>query len=285
MKKIDENKENKNKKGYFLSISIVTALLILSIFVIQIVSSRYAEFSQLRNQVFAEKVSFTLDDIRMDLKKVLSFYQGGNSSQVVFIENYSYNKSSFLSQEQTYLNYFANVTALNITFSYSLPLSMNFTNGMHYVTNESNPLNKEIRIYNSTGTNLTANLYNITIRSNQTMKNYSYPTFIGSGTYVILNYIDPVPAKSFTSEGYLDFSSLNSWVINFSNPTQTINVSFGLIDGKTNAVSIKQNSINCITNVKIIINMTDKRDLEGKYNTFVNMTSPTSSYVGYVPVR
>ena len=283
--KIPENEKRKVKyrKGYFITLAAVVILLILSIFTIQIMTSRQEEYSQLRNQIFAEKASYILDDIRSDIKKVLYVNQPGNSSEITFTENYSYNKSSFLYSEKIYLGMYANNTAANISFDYSLPLGINFTNGMKYETNESSVLNKQIKIYNSSGLNLSnVNVYNITIYSNQTIENYSNSNFTTSGTYVILNYIDPINAKTFTSQGYVNPSLMNSWIINFSNPASTINISVGLVEGKINALSIKQNNLNAITYAVIKVNMTDKNDLEGRYNILVGLNLTNSEYLNYL---
>jgi hypothetical protein len=283
--KIPENEKRKvkYKKGYFITLIAVVILLILSIFTIQIMTSRQEEYSQLRNQLFAEKASYILDDIRSDIKKVLYVNQPGNSSEITFTENYSYNKSSFLYSEKIYLGMYANNTAANISFDYSLPLGINFTNGMKYETNESSVLNKQIKIYNSSGLNLSnVNLYNITIYSNQTKGSNSSPSFTTSGTYVILNYIDPINAKSFTSQGYVNPSLLNSWIINVPNTASTINISVGLVEGKINALSIKQNNLNAITYAVIKVNMTDKNDLEGRYNILVGLNLTNSEYLNYL---
>jgi len=282
IQKDKKNISKKFKKGYFLTLGLITILLVLSIFTIQIMTVRQEEYTQLRKQIFAEKASYILDDIRSDIKKILYTIQYGNSSEIILIENYSYNKLYFLSSEKNHLEMYANITGANISFNYTLPLNINFTNGMMYETNESDVLNKQIKIYNSSGTNLSnINTYNITIISNQTRGNYNMDYTSGS-IRLIINYIDPINAKSFTNESYIDPSTLNSLIINVPNPASTINISVGLIDGKTNALSIKQTNANVITQAIIKVNMTDKNDLEGRYNILIGLNMTSVEYLDYL---
>jgi hypothetical protein len=279
----------KTKKGYFLSLMAIIILVILYAFAVQLASYKYEEYATLRNQIFAEKVGFVLDDVRLDVEKIVSFSQQGNSSFVTISENHSYNKSQFFSAEKNNLDKFSNISSIGINISYSLPLSLNFSNGMIYITNDSSPLNKIVKIFNSTGNNLTITAYNITIVSNQTRGSVTTPTFGSSGTYVVLRYVDPIPAKSFTSEGYLQPSSSNIWMIALPTPAKNITVTFGLIDGKENSLSIRQYDIDSMTYSVVGINMTSKNDVEGKYNIFLNISSPLGTpyalYADFLKIR
>ncbi|MEM3408420.1 MAG: hypothetical protein QXW80_03600 [Candidatus Micrarchaeia archaeon] len=279
--------KKKYKRGYIISLAVVTILLILSILAIQILNYRYSQYSILRNQIFLDKTGFIVNDILMDVKKILSVNQASNSSIVTIFENYSYVKSSFLSNEQARLNEFSNITGMNISFippSPSSVLNISFDNGMIYITNETDANNKEIKIYNLSGTNLIVSSYKINIVSNITRGAYTEPTNAASGISVTINYTDPISAKSFISTRILDPYVLNTWRINLPTPSQNITVSFGLIDGKTNSLSVRQYNVNAITSIKSEVNIT-KQDVDGHYNIFLNVSAMNSFYSNYLKIR
>ncbi|MEM4133762.1 MAG: hypothetical protein QXO35_03540 [Candidatus Micrarchaeia archaeon] len=279
--------KKKYKRGYVISLAVVTILLILSILAIQILNYRYSQYSILRNQIFLDKTGFVVDDVLMDVKKILSVNQASNSSIVTIFENYSYVKSSFLSNEQSRLNEFSNLTGMNISFippSPSSVLNISFDNGMVYITNETDANNKEIKIYNFSGTNLNVSSYKINIISNTTRGSYTEPTNAPSGISITINYTDPISAKSFTSTRILDPSTLNTWRINMPTPSQNITISFGLIDGKANSLSVRQYSVNAISSIKTEVNIT-KQDVGGNYNIFLNVTTMNSFYSDYLRIR
>lgn len=279
--------KKKYKRGYVISLAVVTILLILSILAIQILNYRYSQYSILRNQIFLDKIGFIVDDVLMDVKKILSVNQASNSSIVTIFENYSYVKSSFLSNEQSRLNEFSNLTGMNISFippSPSSVLNISFDNGMVYITNETDANNKEIKIYNFSGTNLAISSYKINIVSNITRGAYTEPTNAPSGISVTINYTDPISTKSFTSSRVLDPSNLNTWRINLPTPSQNITISFGLIDGKANSLSVRQYNVDAISSIKTEVNIT-KQDVGGHYNIFLNVTAMNSFYSDYLRIR
>ncbi len=273
------------KKGYFLSLIVISILMVLSAFTLEIVSQRYDEYSILKEQVFSDKLAFTVNDVLMDIRPMLSFVQLSNSSHSVFEENYTYVKSVYLSDEQSNLESFSNLSGTAIGFSYSFPLQINLSNGLTYVSDESDLLQRNIAIYNRTGANLELNSYYIDIVSNQSRGAYIEPTFGASGTYVRINYTDPVPSLSFVSEGYLNGNNLNIWRINLPLIDKNATIKFGLIDGKTNAFSLHQYDINYIDFVRVDINFTDKTDLYGNYSIFLNMSFPNANFIHPLTVR
>ena len=285
MKNKSKKQKGGFKKGYFISLVVISILMILSTFTLQIVAQRYDEYSILKEQVFSDKLGFAVNDILMDIRPMLKFTQLSNASNAVFEENYTYVKSTYLSNEQSNLDSFSNLSGTEIGFSYSFPLQINLSNGLAYVSNESDLLYRRIDIYNRTGAGLALNAYYVDLVSNQTRGVYTEPVFGMSGTYVRINYTDPVPALSFVSQGYLDGNSLNLWRINLPLTGNNATITFGAINGKTNAFSIRQYNTQYIDFVRVNINFTEKTDLYGNYSIFLNMSFPNAKFIHPLTIR
>lgn len=282
-----ESIDKRHKKGYVLSLAVVTILLVLSILAVQIITYKYSEHSTLREHVFADKVGFIIDDVLMDVKKVLSFSQPANSSIITIFENYSYSKSSFLSNEQARLNEFANLTGVNISFippSPSSIMNISFTNGMVYVTNETDANNKEIRIYNSTGSILHIDGYEIRIIGTQN-KNI-LPVSVSSGSlHVRILSFNIQSGQTGIEDRYVDGNELNIWRINAPSAGQNVTILIGNISGKSNSLNIRQYSTNSISYVQLNISKNNKDDEEGYYNIFLNVSTSNSFYSDYLKIR
>ncbi len=282
-----ESVNKKNKRGYILSLAVVTILLIFSILAIQIISYRYSENLTLRDQIFSDKVGFIVDDVLMDIKKVLSVSQAGNSSIVSIFENYSYSKSSFLSNEQARLSEFGNLTGVNISFILPSPssvMNISFSNGMVYITNETDANNKEIKIYNLTGSALYINEYEIRIVGTQN-KNI-LPVSVSSGTlHVKIISTNTQTGQTGIDDRYVDGNSLNVWRINAPSAGQNITILVGNIAGKSNSFNLRQYSTNSISYLQLNISNDNQNDIEGHYNIFLNVSTMNSFYSGYLKIR
>lgn len=285
--KADAKIDIKHKKGYVISLAVITILLILSILAVQIISFRYEEYSTLRNQLFGDKVGFIVNDVLMDIRKVLSVNQAANSSIISISENYSYAKSSFLSTEQARLSEFANLTNANITLvspSPSSVVSITFSNGMSYSTNETDQNNKEVLVQNASGPSLIISGYNVTIRGTQN-KNINSISLTSGTLHVVLTSYNTQTGQSNTYTYDVDGSAVNVWRINAPNANQNVTIIIGSIQGKSNSLSIRQYSTNSISYLITSINMSDNHDVIGRYNIFLYVNSSNAVFSDYLKTK
>ncbi len=270
-------------KGLFLSVLTILIFTLLIQFAINIQNAKLSMNSALNKIFFAEKLGYYLDDISVDLRTIVFVDIPANSTRMTFIENLTINKSVFFSNYTQFLTNYSNLTNTNVSFSATDPFQIIFSNGLAYQTDYSNRL---IKLFNSTdSSNASITEYRIDITSTVTRGAVFNPTFVASGTFMVVNYTDPIPGKSFFTSGFVDPTVGNVMEIRLPSPASNAKVTVGLIDGRNNSFMFNQTGVDAFQFVTISLNRTTANTVSAFYNSSLNISLPNANFSGIVPAN
>ncbi|VVB73726.1 Uncharacterised protein [uncultured archaeon] len=269
-------------KGYILSLMMLMLMSVISIYAADAVAQKQQAHSLLQKQFYTEKTAYFLDDMAQDVRYVLRLDYPSNSAQLVFRENLAVNKSQFLANYSSFLGNFSQTTNTNVSFAYSDPLGIEVSNGLTYLSNFTN---QRVDLYNMTGGPAAVAAYYISINSSQERSAVLPISFVGSGTYVWINYTDLAkPAKSFVDSGFVDPTALSTYEIKYG-AGRSVFLSLGLVDGRQNAYRLEQSGILAVAGHSLEVNCTAPGSLYAFYTLPLNITLPGSGFTGRLPAR
>jgi len=266
-------------KGYILSISVLLLFSIVIGLARSAESMKQEMKSSYQNSVQVSKLGYFIDDISGDIQNLVSVnYKMNNASSdtynVSISDNITINKMAFLANYSSFLQGYGNVTGANISFSYSDPLTINFSNGMRYIS----PFNRYYVLFRNSSNSSQASRYDIAVYSNRSYSNYNEWGWAPSGTFVSVYYSDPT--RSFTTSGYINPAFLNTFIIRYSGG-QEVRIYAGTIDGIRNSIEVNQTSLVYLTFVSI--NATMPSALPASYNMGLNISYLNTNYSASVP--
>jgi len=272
----------KSRRGIILSLVVVLMFTLLIKYATDVQAAKISTNSAVSRLFAAEKLGYYLDDIGTDMRTVVSVNIPANSTTMVFVENLTINKSSFFSNYSRFISNYSNNTNANISFNTTNPFQLVMSNGIVYQTNYSN---RQIKIFNSTGgSNTSVTEYRVDIRSNTTRVFVFYPTFVASGTRMVVNYTDPFPFRSFVASGYVNPAVGNVLDIGYTGG-RDVYVVVGLIDGKNNSFMLNQSGIDAFPYVTITVNRSSKDTVSAFYNASLNISMPGTNFSGMPPAN
>jgi len=269
------------KKGIVLSLVTVLLFTLLVQYATNIQVAKSNIVSAMSRLFLAEKIGYYVDDVASDLRNIVAVDTPANSTTIIFVENMTINKTAFFSTYPSFVANYSTRTNTNFSFNMPAPFEIIFSNGLAYQSDYSNRL---IKIFNSTGANALVTMYKIDVRSTTTRGAVTNPTFVASGTYMVVNYTDPVPAKSFYTAGYVDPSVTNTMTIRLPSALMKTQITAGLIDGKNNSFMFNQ-SDDSFPSVTISVNRTTKDSVSAVYNASLNITTTIGNFSGLVPAN
>lgn len=266
-------------KGYFI------ALVTLLLFTILLRSAGEAavareQFRAITLSAFPmEKIGYIAEDISRDLQRLtaISFNASNTSTRITVIENLSINKSIFFQSYTAFLTNYSNATATNISFSYGDPLTAFIPGNLQYSSNFNN---RSFFFRNTTGASGVSE-YRITLISSTNYTNITEPSWMVSGTYLVINYTDPV--KTYNQAGYVNGSVLNTLDIQYPGG-EHVYVYVGPVAGQANALQINQSTLSPLASINMTAVFPYSLALKGTWSCGLNITLPTANYTASVPV-
>ena len=277
----DERRPRSGRRGYILTLVVIVILSLLIIYATDAVSRKQYDRAVVQGQFYTEKAMFVVDDISQDMRGILKLDMYANSTQLIFVENMSTNKTSFFSGYSTFLQNFSQLVNANVSFGYSDPLEISLSDGLAYRTNFTN---QRIDFFNSSGGTAAVTAYYVTIISSQERGALTPISFAPNGTYIWINYTDLAnSSKSFVDSGFVDPAVLNTYEIEYGGGN--VFLRFGLINGVQNSYEMEQPSILVLTSHALTVNRTAKDALYAIYNLPLNITMPNTNFTGDLPAN
>ena len=275
--------KGKSRRGIILSLAVVLMFTLLIKYATDVQNAKISVNSAVSRLFAAEKLGYYLDDIGTDMRTIVSASIPANSTTMVFAENMTINKSSFFSNYSRFISNYSNNTNANIFFNTTNPFQVILSDGLVYQTNYTN---RQIKVFNSTGSTASVTGYRIDVVSNTTRQfgGVSYPTYIGSGTRMVVNYTDPVSSRSFFTQGYVNPAAGNVLSISYSGG-RDVYVVVGLIDGRDNSFMLNQSGIDAFPYVTITVNRSTKDTVSAFYNASLNVSMPGTNFSGMPPAN
>lgn len=255
-------------KGYVLSLLSVLLFSVLFLFVQDMLSARNKILKSLQESLYVEKIGFVLNDLQLDIRNSVALDYDQNDT-IMITDNFAINKSQFFSALSTAVSNYANKTNANISIAYFDPLQITIGNAIY-----SSYFDGYVKFLNQSG-DTNVQFYNIQIVANQSYINYTEWSWQTSGLHVVVNYSDPTSA--FVSSGYVDPTTENLFVINYSTGNVTILV--GPVDTRNGSFALNQSGQLSLLNLTAGLSFS----VSPSYNIIANISSLAANFYGPLP--